>query len=139
MTLSEYLSEYSDSHQNQKNKMIHFICVPVIAICTLTLLYAIHPIVFYFFFIGSFIFYMKLSLPLALITSGSLLLGAIVMISSHSRVGIALTLFVLAWLGQFWGHQIEGKKPSFLKDLLFLLIGPLWIANYAYEIFAENS
>jgi uncharacterized membrane protein YGL010W len=33
----------------------------------------------------------------------------------------------LAWIGQFYGHKIEGKKPSFLKDLEFLLIGPLWV------------
>jgi len=38
-----------------------------------------------------------------------------------------LTLFFLAWIGQFYGHQLEGKKPSFLQDLQFLLIGPAWV------------
>ena len=33
-------------------------------------------------------------------------------------------LFALAWVGQFIEHKIEGKKPSFFKDLQFLLIGP---------------
>ena len=39
---------------------------------------------------------------------------------------IYISLFVLAWIGQFYGHKVEGKKPSFFKDLQFLLIGPLW-------------
>lgn len=42
---------------------------------------------------------------------------------------IGLIVFVIAWIGQFVGHKIEGKKPSFFEDLLFLLIGPLWIAK----------
>jgi len=40
---------------------------------------------------------------------------------------IAIGVFVVAWIGQFIGHQIEGKKPSFFKDLQFLLIGPAWV------------
>jgi uncharacterized membrane protein YGL010W len=39
----------------------------------------------------------------------------------------SLLIFVVAWVGQFYGHHIEGKKPSFLKDLQFLLIGPAWV------------
>ncbi len=41
----------------------------------------------------------------------------------------SLIIFVLAWIGQFWGHKVEGKKPSFIKDLQFLLIGPLWVVK----------
>ena len=47
--------------------------------------------------------------------------------------GICLILFALAWVGQFWGHKVEGKKPSFLKDLQFLLIGPLWLLHFVYR------
>ena len=42
-------------------------------------------------------------------------------------------VFVVAWIGQFIGHKIEGKKPSFFKDLLFLLIGPLWLLAFIYR------
>ena len=45
----------------------------------------------------------------------------------------ALVLFVLAWLGQFWGHKVEGKKPSFFKDVQFLLIGPAWLMSFLYR------
>lgn len=46
---------------------------------------------------------------------------------------VSLTLFVLAWIAQFWGHKVEGKKPSFLKDLQFLLIGPAWLMSFIYQ------
>ena len=39
----------------------------------------------------------------------------------------SLAIFVVAWIGQFYGHKLEGKKPSFFKDLQFLLIGPAWV------------
>lgn len=46
---------------------------------------------------------------------------------------VCLALFVLAWIGQFIGHKIEGKKPSFLKDVVFLLIGPAWLMHFIYK------
>jgi uncharacterized membrane protein YGL010W len=46
---------------------------------------------------------------------------------------VALVLFILAWAGQFWGHKIEGKKPSFLKDIQFLMIGPAWLLSFIYK------
>lgn len=45
---------------------------------------------------------------------------------SASRCRILYCSFVFAWIGQFYGHKVEGKKPSFFKDLQFLLIGPVW-------------
>ena len=40
---------------------------------------------------------------------------------------VSVVIFIVAWIGQFYGHKVEGKKPSFIKDLQFLLIGPLWV------------
>ena len=45
----------------------------------------------------------------------------------------SLTIFIAAWIGQFIGHALEGKRPSFFKDLQFLLIGPLWLLAAAYR------
>lgn len=42
---------------------------------------------------------------------------------------VALGAFVVAWIGQFYGHKIEGKKPSFFEDLQYLLIGPVWVIH----------
>jgi len=46
---------------------------------------------------------------------------------------VSLGIFALAWIGQFYGHKIEGKKPSFFKDLQFLLIGPAWLMHFVYK------
>ncbi len=46
---------------------------------------------------------------------------------------LSVAIFVLAWIGQFIGHKIEGKKPSFLDDLRFLLIGPLFVLSFLYR------
>jgi uncharacterized membrane protein YGL010W len=46
---------------------------------------------------------------------------------------VALAVFVLAWIGQFIGHVFEGKRPSFFKDVQFLLIGPAWLMSFVYK------
>jgi uncharacterized membrane protein YGL010W len=42
-------------------------------------------------------------------------------------------VFAVAWIGQFVGHGIEGRKPSFLEDVKFLLIGPAWLLGDLYR------
>jgi uncharacterized membrane protein YGL010W len=49
-----------------------------------------------------------------------------------------IIVFVIAWIGQFYGHKVEGKKPSFLDDLVFLLIGPLWVTRFFYKKIGIN-
>jgi uncharacterized membrane protein YGL010W len=29
---------------------------------------------------------------------------------------------------QVWGHKVEGKKPSFVDELVFLLVGPMFVS-----------
>ncbi|HDZ8845068.1 Mpo1-like protein [Aeromonas veronii] len=47
--------------------------------------------------------------------------------------GIYLCSLALLWIAQFVGHKIEGKRPSFLADLQFLLIGPAWVLASLYR------
>jgi uncharacterized membrane protein YGL010W len=46
---------------------------------------------------------------------------------------VSIIIFAVAWIGQFYGHKVEGKKPSFFKDLQFLLIGPAWLMHFIYK------
>lgn len=46
----------------------------------------------------------------------------------------ALVLFVVGWIFQFVGHAIEGNQPAFLKNPVYLLIGPLWIVRRAAAV-----
>ncbi len=151
-TVGQWFFEYGQSHQNPSNKLIHWICVPTIFFSVVALLYQVK--ITYLFalefitgihlvfnlahlaLIASSIFYIRLSWKLAIGTIGFALicLGICDQIESHNLpLGfIAIGLFTIAWIGQFYGHKIEGKKPSFLKDIQFLLIGPLWLLGFIY-------
>lgn len=145
--IDSLLSEYGESHQDHTNKAIHWICVPVIFWCVTALLWALPQPAFMaanvwinwmtVAFAASVIYYLILSPALAV---GFILAGFICIAIIHLVEGaglslwqVALTAFVIAWLGQFWGHKIEGKKPSFFKDVQFLLIGPAWLMSFVYK------
>jgi len=82
-------------------------------------------------------YYLLLSVRLA---AGMLLISVLLCVIVQVLMALpwalwmtSLAIFVGAWIGQFIGHEIEGKKPSFFKDLQFLLIGPLWLLAAAYR------
>ncbi len=89
--------------------------------------------------VASIAFYLRLSRPLGL----AMLLVFVVMgvltellfrnLGPQSLLWLAIGVFVVAWIGQFVGHKIEGRKPSFLTDLTYLLIGPIWVLNKLYR------
>lgn len=127
-SLAQWFYEYAQSHQNLTNKKIHYLCVPVIFLTIVAFLFKISVIGFAVIAIGVLIFYLRLSLVLfGAMTLFMFACTAIVYyIPLHFSVWIAI--FVVAWIGQFIGHKIEGAKPSFFQDLQFLLIGPAWVA-----------
>lgn len=148
-TMQWFLDKYGESHLNPTNKLIHWVCVPAIVFSLLGLLYAIpFPVERALFtnwaavFIGVTIFYyLRLSLPMAagmILVTGAMLWGldAIYQAAGESAGRLAqvcLGVFVVAWIGQFIGHKIEGKKPSFLEDVQFLMIGPAWLLHFIYR------
>ena len=149
--IQQWLDAYGESHQNKLNKMIHWVCVPLIMLSLLGILSLVkfsiplgssvyclniaHILVFL-----SIIFYIRLSFSIMV---GMILISIInlyiiyqieILISSRGEIfNIYLGIFILSWIGQFIGHKIEGKKPSFFEDLQFLLIGPLWLLAQAYK------
>lgn len=36
---------------------------------------------------------------------------------------------MVAWIFQFIGHKVEGKKPSFFEDVQYLWVGPLFVLS----------
>lgn len=145
------LSEYGESHQNQTNKNIHWICVPLIFFSVVGLIASIPAgIVQQVLGEGNpyanwatvtlilvTAYYITLSISL---TIGMVLFGLLCLFVANSIAGtgaslwlVCLIVFALAWVGQFYGHKIEGKKPSFFKDLQFLLIGPAWLMHFIYK------
>ena len=135
--LNQLLDEYSDSHQNKKNQVIHKICVPLIEWSLLGILWTIPSFKYMYalnwsslFILLSLTYYSTFKNIKVIIMSSLLLIPFFVFIAfvpNQKILLISSIVFVLAWIGQFIGHKIEGQKPSFFKDLFFLLIGPLWV------------
>lgn len=131
--LHAWLDEYSESHRNPVNKAIHWVCVPVIYFCVFGLLHSLHAWAAWGGLAVALAFYAPLSLPLA---GGMLAITLAMLALIHylpNALAISAVLFVLAWIGQFYGHKVEGKKPSFFRDVQFLLVGPLWVLNFVYR------
>jgi uncharacterized membrane protein YGL010W len=150
-TVSDWLEEYGASHANPTNKLLHWVCVPPIVLAVLGLLWST-PVPAAFVGVSPWLnwatlaatvaltYYFALSPALAL---GVLLTFLVLLLMTALLATLpwplwvtSLAIFVAAWIGQFVGHAIEGKRPSFFKDMQFLLIGPLWLVAAAYRRFS---
>ncbi|MNT11403.1 hypothetical protein D3C72_1462800 [compost metagenome] len=135
-SLDSWLAEYSESHQNRTNQLLHKICVPAIFFSILGMLWVLPIQSINVAILVSLLilpFYIRLGVKALAIILPQLLISFAILynisqFTSNSTIfTLSLAIFVVAWIGQFVGHKLEGKKPSFFKDLQFLLIGPLWI------------
>ena len=146
-TIEKLFNEYGESHKNETNKLIHWICVPLIFWSILGFVSIIpspHVVVQSVFAISIIsliglivvsIFYFRWSWKIACIMIVIMLIMEYFAYVINIKLGyqswiVFLSVFVLSWIGQFYGHKIEGKKPSFLKDLQFLLVGPAWLLSF---------
>jgi len=151
--LHDWFDEYSLSHQNPINITLHKVCVPVIVFSLVGMLWSI-PIPKNFrnrisigrvglinaslILIPVFAFYWHLSSQMAI----CMLIIILMMLTIFAQMEIkqirifrlSIILFIIGWIGQFIGHEIEGKKPAFFKDLQFLFIGPLWVLASVFRL-----
>jgi len=142
--LDTLFEAYSADHQNPQNQKIHYVCVPIIVYSIFGLLWALPTLNYgalvinwaWVFAAVASTYYFLLSPKLAVLMLGLVGLG---FLSFYTMEGLGLplawisgALFVAAWIGQFYGHKIEGRKPSFLTDLTYLFIGPLWVLRKAF-------
>lgn len=127
------LAHYGSSHQHPTNEVIHFVAIPLIMLSLIGLIYAAHPWLAYAFVVASLVYYARLSL-LFLISmfTVSFAMLAIVQAMGEQRLGICISIFVVAWIFQFVGHKIEGKKPSFFEDIQYLWVGPLFVLSQLF-------
>ncbi|TMG96756.1 MAG: DUF962 domain-containing protein [Betaproteobacteria bacterium] len=132
--IDELFGRYGESHRNPTNKAIHWICVPLITWSLLAALWAWTPLAVYVLIALAVVFYISLSLPIAIgmLVVSALMVLTLTIVTEH-LLTLALVVFVIAWIGQFIGHKIEGKKPSFFEDIKFLLIGPAWLLGFVYR------
>lgn len=150
-SIDQWLEEYGESHLNPVNKRIHWVCVPLIVFSLIGLLWSIPHSYFAGILPGAaepFLNWGTLFLAFAavyyLVLSRALFVGMLVVCAvvtwGNYQISlmdvplwaVSLAIFVVAWIGQFIGHKIEGKKPSFFQDLTFLMIGPAWCMSFLY-------
>ncbi len=147
--IDRWFASYSGDHRNRTNQLIHVIAVPAILWSVIALLWCIPAPGTWFragFWAGvamfaAWMFYYNGSRKLAIGMLAVFVLMGWATRELHAALGtaglawLALGVFVVAWIGQFVGHRIEGRKPSFLTDLTYLLIGPAWIMAKLYRKF----
>lgn len=147
--IESLLGEYGDSHVNRTNKIIHWICVPPIVWTVVALLWSLPfpsalqstvvPVNWATLgLVLAQVYYFRLSfrLGLGLLIYNLLMILIVLWVESWSPWPlwqVALGVFIVAWIGQFIGHVFEGKRPSFFKDLQFLLIGPAWLMSFVFR------
>jgi uncharacterized membrane protein YGL010W len=127
---------YAESHRNAVNKAIHWVCVPLITWSLLAALWSWTPAAAVTLIFGATIFYARLSPPLAVGMLGVSAMMVAPLALAGWRQGVLLAaaaVFAAAWVGQFIGHHIEGRKPSFVDDVKFLLVGPAWLLASVYR------
>ncbi|MGB3869430.1 MAG: Mpo1-like protein [Flavobacteriales bacterium] len=146
-TIQHLFDEYGESHRNPTNVAVHWIAVPLIYFSIFGLLYSIpalhlpywgRPTVVSVVLLAVVLFYLRHSVVLAIGMGLFTVLCVLVAKVLDNEVAwplwaISIGIFVLAWIAQFIGHGVEGRKPSFLKDLQFLLIGPAWLLAKVYR------
>jgi len=149
--IEQLLTEYGESHQNPTNKFIHWICVPSIFFSIVGLIWSIPNNILINMFGATWyanwaavalllvlVYYISLSISLSIGMAGFAII-CIYLTNYLSSINLApmwlisIVIFVVAWIGQFYGHKVEGKKPSFFKDVQFLLIGPAWLMHFIYK------
>jgi uncharacterized membrane protein YGL010W len=128
--VDQLLAHYEESHRNPVNERIHFVAIPLIMLSLLGLLSAVHPWLAYGLVAASMVYYLRLSgvflASMAVVSAA--MLAAVHAMGEHI-LSISLAILVLAWIAQFIGHKVEGKKPSFFEDLQYLWVGPIFVLS----------
>jgi uncharacterized membrane protein YGL010W len=147
--IDRLFAHYSDDHQHTANQRIHMVCVPAILWSVVAMLWCIPPMASWFkpgiwsavaMFVA-WMYYYRLSWPIGLgmivvfFTMECVCMYIANVYGTHTLLWLAIGVFVVAWVGQFIGHSklFEGRKPSFFTDVVYLLIGPIWVLSKFYR------
>jgi uncharacterized membrane protein YGL010W len=142
-TAEAWFSSYSQDHQNPTNVSIHWVCVPAILWAVIAALWTIPapgglgmPGVWSWLAMAfALVFYFRMSRAIGLVMLALFALLAVLTSAIYASLGpvhllaLAVGVFIVAWLGQFIGHVYEGRRPSFLTDLSYLMVGPAWLMS----------
>ena len=145
--LAQLFARYSDDHRHRTNQVIHVLAVPAIAWSVIALLWCLPPLITWFkpgvwsalAMFAAWCWYNRQSRALGYGMLAAFFVAAMLcrLVEQHYGLRVlgqaAVVVFVLGWAAQFIGHRLEGHRPSFLTDLVYLLVGPAWVMAKAYR------
>lgn len=142
------LAQYAETHQNPSNQLIHWVCIPLMLLSLIGLAWSVpfphlaflgkyNGFVNWASFLIAFsgYYYYRLSpvLSYMMILLFFAVALVVVQLEKWSMTGgpalwlVCGLIFMLSVVAQFVGYKIEGKRPSLVQELRFLLIGPAWL------------
>jgi uncharacterized membrane protein YGL010W len=128
-----HLSDYALYHQTRGNKICHFIGIPLIMFSLFALLRPLSLMPSFtaaeLLILLSFVYYLTLDFRLAL---GMLLVSSALDLAAWkiADLRIGLIALIVGWIFQGIGHAVyEKRSPAFTRNLVHLLIGPLFLLN----------
>ncbi len=128
--VDQLIAHYGQSHQNPVNEVIHLIAIPLIMLSLVGMLCALHPFIACAFVAASMVYYLRLSWVFFIaMMLWSALTFAVVFAIGSQVLPVSVAIFVGAWVLQFVGHKVEGKKPSFFEDIQYLWVGPVFVLS----------
>ncbi len=145
--IDRWFKHYSDDHRNDTNQWIHVFAVPAILWSAVAMLWCV-PVPGTLFQPGlwaaltmffAWMFYNRASRKLGygmlaiFVAMAWSMRWLYALLGQQHLLFVGIGIFVVAWIAQFIGHRIEGRKPSFLTDLTYLLIGPAWVLAKLYR------
>ena len=151
-----YFDKYNEYHTNQVNRIISYICIPVISFSILAFVWSLpFPDLDFlgknksFLNWGSFLiaftiyYYQRLS-PILSYMMILVVFGfsyGIIQLEHWQKAGgmvlpqVCVILFVAANILQLIGYKLEGKKTVLFFDFKFLLLSPLWVLSLILKKF----
>lgn len=136
MTKDQLYADYAGYHQDVRNRRAHTVGIPLIVVGLLGLLHAcpirIGPLdLAVLTAVAVLLYYVALDVRGALITA--VVFAALYGIALHLSWVVSGGAFILGWIFQLVGHRLEGNKPKFMENLVYLLIGPLYFFQELFD------
>ncbi len=139
MTKARLFGEYAAYHSDPRNRLCHAFGIPLIilGLLGLTALVRIGPIdLAVVLALLTLIYYATIDVRGAFISL--LIFAALYALGTKLPWTISAGAFVLGWAFQLVGHRLEGTKPKFLENLIYLLVGPLYIFNEGADALSRS-
>ena len=134
--VNELFADYAAHHRTPGNKFFHRLGIPLIMLTLIGMLTEVHLFELATVRWDAAMILIAAAAAYYFLLEWRLAIGMLVVSIVFYVAGAALpllinaVLFVLGWIFQFIGHLVyEKQQPAFFRNLVHLMVGPLWILN----------